>query len=193
MPKLPEYDKFKAPWEKDLKEGEEPTIDPEALKRHLYNLMSDKEKAQEARTTAEQERDAAKNTLADKTREGESDADKKARELKEANDKADKAQKDALDGLRWKVALDKGLTAVQAKRLVGTTEEELVADADALVKDLGITTKKGGEEEEEESEETPSPRTTPRNLRNAGDPAKDTPNFDPSRAADDYFASRGSF
>lgn len=40
-------------------------------------------------------------------------------------------------GARLKVALDKGLTATQAKRLVGDTEEELAADADELLEDLG--------------------------------------------------------
>jgi hypothetical protein len=34
---------------------------------------------------------------------------------------------------RLQVALDKGLTAAQAKRLVGTTREELEADADELL------------------------------------------------------------
>lgn len=39
--------------------------------------------------------------------------------------------------LRAEVALDKGLTVSQAKRLVGTTKEELEADADELLKDIG--------------------------------------------------------
>lgn len=39
---------------------------------------------------------------------------------------------------RLEVALEKGLTATQAKRLVGSTREELEADADELVKDLGV-------------------------------------------------------
>ena len=38
---------------------------------------------------------------------------------------------------RLRVALDKGLTPTQAKRLVGDTEEELAADADELLSDLG--------------------------------------------------------
>lgn len=42
---------------------------------------------------------------------------------------------------RYKVALDKKLTATQAKRLVGDTEEELAADADELLADLGATPK----------------------------------------------------
>jgi len=35
------------------------------------------------------------------------------------------------------VALEKGLTPTQAKRLVGNTREELLAEADELLKDLG--------------------------------------------------------
>lgn len=37
---------------------------------------------------------------------------------------------------RLEVALEKGLTATQAKRLVGSTKEEFAADADELLNDL---------------------------------------------------------
>lgn len=37
---------------------------------------------------------------------------------------------------RYEVALEKGLTRTQAKRLVGSTREELAADADELLVDL---------------------------------------------------------
>lgn len=56
-------------------------------------------------------------------------------------ERATKAEKDLADALleraRAVVALDKGLTASQAKRLVGSTPEELAADADELLADLG--------------------------------------------------------
>lgn len=42
-----------------------------------------------------------------------------------------------LTNARYKVALDKGLSLTRAKRLVGDTEEELAADADELLADLG--------------------------------------------------------
>lgn len=42
-----------------------------------------------------------------------------------------------LDANRAIVALEKGLTAAQAKRLVGSTPDELSADADQLLLDLG--------------------------------------------------------
>lgn len=42
---------------------------------------------------------------------------------------------------RLEVALEKGLSTSQAKRLVGSTREELEADADELLKDLGDSNK----------------------------------------------------
>lgn len=45
--------------------------------------------------------------------------------------------------LRAEVANAKGLTTTQAKRLVGATKEELEADADELIKDIGAQTKQG--------------------------------------------------
>lgn len=45
--------------------------------------------------------------------------------------------------LRRDVGERHGLTATQARRLVGTTEDELTADAEELAKDLGLTKPKG--------------------------------------------------
>jgi hypothetical protein len=74
-------------------------------------------------------------------------------ELQKAADRAARAEKERDDlkvaSLRASVALDKGLTASQAKRLVGATKEELEADADELLADLGST--KGGQK--------PAPKT----------------------------------
>ena len=44
--------------------------------------------------------------------------------------------------LRAEVANAKGLTPNQAKRLVGATREELEADADELIKDIGVQKQK---------------------------------------------------
>lgn len=67
---------------------------------------------------------------------------------------------------RLQVALDKGLTATQAKRLVGDTEEELSADADELLVDLGA---KPGDKKDPPPGGRPDERLLPGN----GDP--DTP------------------
>lgn len=45
------------------------------------------------------------------------------------------------DAARFEIALEKGLTKSQAKRLVGSTRDELEADADELVADLGLDEK----------------------------------------------------
>ena len=58
----------------------------------------------------------------------------KAQARAEAAEKA-LAQRDA-EALRTSIALEKGLTASQAKRLVGSTREELEADAVDLLADL---------------------------------------------------------
>lgn len=61
-------------------------------------------------------------------------------ELEKATARAEAAEKALatarLDSDRASVALSKGLTPTQAKRLVGTTREELEADADDLLADL---------------------------------------------------------
>lgn len=51
------------------------------------------------------------------------------------------AQESEARALRAEVANAKGLTPNQAKRLVGTTREELEADADELLKDIGAQKK----------------------------------------------------
>jgi hypothetical protein len=78
-------------------------------------------------------------------------AAKKLAELEEANKseiekaqaRAEAAEKELnstrIEALRNSVALDKKLTPSQAKRLVGSTREELEADADELLADLKNT------------------------------------------------------
>lgn len=66
-------------------------------------------------------------------------------ELQKAADRATEAEKERdslrLATARAEVALSKGLTASQAKRLVGATKEELEADADELLADIGTPPK----------------------------------------------------
>jgi hypothetical protein len=64
-------------------------------------------------------------------------------ELDKATARAEAAEKKALEtelaALRASVALEKGLTPSQAKRLVGASREDLEADADELLVDLKNT------------------------------------------------------
>ena len=56
----------------------------------------------------------------------------------------EQAAKDAENrAIRAEIANAKGLTPSQAKRLVGSTREELEADADELLKDIGAQKKQG--------------------------------------------------
>jgi hypothetical protein len=70
----------------------------------------------------------------------EIDAQNKS-EVEKATERAAAVERERDDATarlnRLEVALDKGLTPSQAKRLVGSTREELEADADELLKDLG--------------------------------------------------------
>ena len=58
-------------------------------------------------------------------------------EVDKLNDRIKELEPTAHEAARLRVALDKGLTLKQAKRLSGDTEEELAADADDLLEDLG--------------------------------------------------------
>lgn len=92
----------------------------------------------------------------------EADAANKT-ELQKAIERAETAErerdKERSESLRSAVALAKGLTASQAKRLVGTTREELEADADVLLADLKPQTK---------------PATDPKKLKSGSGGAGDT-------------------
>lgn len=192
--KLPKLEDFKAPWENGLKEGDDPNeveIDRDKLKRYIHGVLSDKEKAQEKVEALTTERDEAAAKLAEKEREGESETEKLKRERDEALKKAETAGEKSIETLKLEVALDKGLTKTQAKRLVGTTLEELAADADELLKDFGAT-RKNSDDDDEDDDEDEAPRSTPKTkTRNPGDPGGDSPNWDPNKAADAYFATSG--
>lgn len=65
-------------------------------------------------------------------------------EIEKAQARADAAEAELttsrIEAIRASIALEKKLTPSQAKRLVGTTREELEADADDLLADLNNTT-----------------------------------------------------
>lgn len=181
MAKLPKFEDWKAPWET---KGED--FDEEAARRYIYNLTRDKEGLQEKVATANQERDEAKAEVTEKQKEldevtasnsTDADAVRKAQDkVREAEAKAEKAESAAL---RLEVALDKGLTAVQAKRLLGSTKEELESDADELVESFGGQGKAA--EDEEDEDEDGVPRRTPRRTFN-----NPTDNEDGTGAEPDY-------
>lgn len=92
-----------------------------------------KAKAREWEKRAKENKSAA-----DKLAEIEEASKTEAQKAADRLAAAEKAAADASTSLaRLEVALAKGLTPSQAKRLVGNTREELEADADELLKDIG--------------------------------------------------------
>lgn len=85
------------------------------------------------------ERDALKRASAAEAKAKEYEDRDKTDQQKQAEETA-AAIADAADAraqlLRYEVASEKGLTANQAKRLVGSTKDELLKDADVLLADI---------------------------------------------------------
>jgi hypothetical protein len=78
------------------------------------------------------------------------------------------------------------------KRLVGSTLEELAADADTLLKEWGPASKAADDDDDDLGAD---PSTTPKTgLKNPGDPKPTEGRFDADTLADEYYAtSRGGF
>lgn len=154
--------------------SEDGTVDEEKARKVLHTLMADKAKAQDARedALAEVKEQESKVTELQSQVDDKSGPDAKA-ELEKARAAQAKAEGEAkeanLRADRVEIAAEKGLTPSQAKRLVGSNREELEADAEELVKDLGIMPGKQDDEEDENEG-----RTAPRaRLNNGGDPNPD--------------------
>lgn len=122
------------------------------------------------------------------------DAAKRLAEIEEATkteaqkvaDKAalsDKAAADATQELaRLRVAMRKGLTEAQAKRLIGATEEDLEADADELL--ASFTTKDASDGDKSS--------TRPKEKLRSGSTNADELSTDPQQRARDYYATAPS-
>lgn len=189
---LPKFDDWTPPWGADSDE-----IDADKLARYIHGLLSDKEKLQakvtasEAKVTeAEAERDEAKRALAEADAKG---ADEK---LTAATARAEKAETELkaarADVLKYEVALDEGLTKVQAKRLVGNTAEELKADAEELLESFGGAGRRPDDEGDGDDDGVPT--RTPRSLRNpvdTGDGEDPNTKVDPVKWVEGL--GRGSF
>lgn len=85
--------------------------------------------------------------------------------------------------LRAEVAMAKGLTAPQAKRLAGTTREELEADADEILEAFPAppSTEEGGTR----TTPPPSRKPAPTSLKGGSDPTQETEDdLDPVKLAE---------
>lgn len=144
MGKLPEsFDDWKWPWEK----GE---VDEEKAARLIFNARRAEETATDKAHAAEEKVSTVTAELdAEKARKSGTDEDgqqqiqnltKQVRELEAAKTKLETEGRpeDKLEIDRHAVALELGLSARDAKRLVGKNREELEADAKAFAKEHGI-------------------------------------------------------
>ncbi len=102
--------------------------------------QADLDKIVETRLARERAKTADYKDLKEKADKFDKAQEASKTEIEKATERATKAEaevaKARLEADRNAVALAKGLTPAQAKRLVGTTREELEADADELVADL---------------------------------------------------------
>lgn len=162
---LPKFEDWLAPWEvgEDGEKLEEPEeLDAARLKKHLYNLLSDKEKLQDARHTAEVQLAEVKDQLTTLQREHEDEGQRREREAKEREKHYEKLEREAQQ--RRKVEAieeafeDQGITPAQArklaKRVSGDDENAWIDDARELVEDgFKIGAKKTEEKPAEETDD----------------------------------------
>jgi|SRR6478609_5423104 len=183
---LPKIEDWKAPWEVDLKEGDDPKekLDLDKLKRFVHGVLGDKERIQETAATTKSELDKLEAEKVAAARKDESDVDRLTRERDEAIKKAEKAGETSIETLKLRVAIKKGLNEAQTKRLVGTTQEELEADADELLESWGPAKT---DDEPDDSLLDKAPRRRPRSL---GDPEGGAGSVNVEEAADAFIAGR---
>lgn len=132
----------KPPW------GSEDDFNPQKAWNLIQNLRGDLDKAKTAQARLAEIEDK------DKT---------ETQRLSEDRDThKSRAEKAEAELLRLQVGIDKGLTPAQARRLVGTTKEELVADADDLLESFG------GAQQQRPASGRPTER-----LRGGGEPDTD--------------------
>ena len=81
------------------------------------------------------ERLRKKNSENQALRKRTKDAEEKAQNATDAEQRAKALE---AENLRYKVALDNGIPAAIAQRLIGNTEEELLADAQKLMEQFGV-------------------------------------------------------
>ncbi|MEU7972167.1 hypothetical protein AB0B48_08995 [Micromonospora sp. NPDC049089] len=113
-------------------EGDDPEVPPgtgDAGKQAIDRMKSERNAARKELRDAQ-----AKLTEYEKAEQAKVEADKTEAEKRAAAEQ--RAAEAELRATRLEVAHEKGLTPAQAKRLVGSTREELAADADEILRDF---------------------------------------------------------
>lgn len=165
MPKLAPFTEWKRPWA----EGE---FDEEKAAKRIWDLLSDREIAAD-KHEAKLAEVTTKSTELQKTvdevnSKNLTEAQKLEKEKKDLEDKlnARETADEKLKVTRLELALEHGLTKAEAKRLVGSTEEELKADAITLLEEQGLYKDGKPVEQTEENTSRRTPATRARNPLN---------------------------
>ena len=201
---LPKFEDYKAPWELD-KDGkavdaDKQVTDPEKLKKHLYNVLTDKEKAQTARDTAlglntelTGKVTELETAVANKGAEGLSEMQKLQASIEALTTRTANAE---LAKTRLEVMTGANLKPEAAEFLIGKTEAELKASADKLVA-LGLVKEATTAVETPKLDAEGNPivgQPVIKERNNSGDPLKPGDKTLPSREefVKAYDASHGS-
>lgn len=112
---------------------------PEADESKVEDVTEDDDGAddegEQVDTSKLLERLRKKNSENQALRKRTKDAEEKAQNATDAEQRAKALE---AENLRYKVALDNGIPAAIAQRLIGNTEEELLADAQTLMEQFGV-------------------------------------------------------
>lgn len=141
---------------------------------------SDKETDHEAESAKwkalARKHEAQSKANADKAKKFDESEEANKSEAEKAAAKAADAEKRALEAeqraLRLEVASDKGLTAAQAKRLVGATKEELEEDADELLESF---------KPDEKDDKSPTGGRPKERLKSGAKPDSEPDETDPAK------------
>lgn len=172
MPSFPKFEDWQAPWKDDK------DFDPERAKTLIYSLTKEAAETKErhAARLAEvgAERDALKQAVEEHETKGLNEVEKLTRELERLKEQRAKPAEQSLEIVRLRLALEHKLTEAQAKRLVGSTAEELAADAKVYAEEIGASGSGAGE--------APPSRRPAAKLRSGLGDDSDTDALDPAGA-----------
>lgn len=202
--KLGSFDSFRAPWETEG--GSDAEIDKPKLKKWIFNVLSDKAKAQDSRDELDEKLEqAGKDLEAAKAEAADANGEEAQKKIDKLQAKVDKLTEekeareaaDSLAELRKDVLGDFAEKHPKAAKYVkGETQEELEESLAAVKEDFGISDEPGDGEEEEHEEEKATGRTTPRTRltnpvdRQSGKPGEGEYDFD--KIADEAIRGGGN-
>lgn len=192
MDAMKPFEQFRAPWETE--DGSEAEIDKAKLKRFVFNALTDKAKAQDAR---EEALESIKTLEADletaKAQAAEANGPEVAKRIEKLEtDLAASKQKvkdlesaKEISDLRSEVLA--GLDPKVAKYVTGTTKEELEASLKEVRADFNLPDPDATDDDDDDNEDDePVVRTRPR-VKNPADPdlgSLEGQSYDPNKVAD---------